>query len=71
METDKIILAKIQEVYDRYEKEVEDAEKQGYLKPNTTRTYLLHSGNFVKWCKGEFDPGCKNKSRKQNTFKKY
>ena len=71
MKTDKATLEKIEELFDTYEKEVEKAERDGYLQPNTTRTYLLHSGNFVKWCKGEFAPGCKNKSRKQDTFKKY
>lgn len=35
---------------------------------NTVRTYLLHSGNLVKWCRGNFIPGDKNapKSTTQN-----
>ena len=27
------------------------------LAQNTKNTYLLHSGNFVKWLSGEFFPG--------------
>lgn len=44
-----------------YEKEIIQAEKDGYLQKNTVKTYLLHSGNFIKWCKDEFEPGGRNK----------
>jgi len=52
----------IELLFEQYAKEVYEAEKNGYLKPNTTTTYLLHSGNFVKWCNGNFEPGGKNKN---------
>ncbi|MGB5822581.1 MAG: hypothetical protein WBH44_00775 [Proteocatella sp.] len=38
----------IELLFQQYEEEVHEAEKNGYLKPNTTKTYLLHAGNFVK-----------------------
>jgi len=52
----------IELLFQQYAKEVLEAENNGYLKPNTTKTYLLHSGNFVKWCNGNFEPGGKNKN---------
>ncbi|WMJ24335.1 hypothetical protein RBG61_06620 [Paludicola sp. MB14-C6] len=51
----------IQKLFEQYEQEVLEAERNGYLKENTAKTYLLHSGNFVKWCKNEFEPGLRNK----------
>jgi hypothetical protein len=55
------LIEEIQKLYDEYEKEVLKAKKDGLLMDNTVRTYLLHSGNFVKWCRGDFEPGAKNK----------
>lgn len=46
-----------------YEKEVIQAKKNGLLTESTTRTYLLHANNFVKWCKDDFVPGVRNKDR--------
>lgn len=49
---------------EEYEKVVEEKMSTGLLVKNTANTYLTHSRNFVRWCKGEFNPGEKNK--KQN-----
>ena len=54
-------IKELERLFQEYEQEVLTAQNSGYLQPNTTRTYLLHSGNFVKWCKDEFEPGAKNK----------
>lgn len=61
MKVNEEISEKLEQLYEAYEKEVKEAEKKGYLKANTSRTYLLHSHNFIKWCNGNFEPGGKNK----------
>lgn len=61
MKVDKHIFDEIEKLYQQYEKEVLEAENKGYLQANTRKTYLLHSGNFIKWCNGEFEPGGRNK----------
>ena len=48
MRTDRTTLATIEKLYHEYVQEVSEAERKGYLKENTVKTYLLHSGNFVK-----------------------
>ena len=61
MKTDASTIKEIEKLLQAYEREVMLAQDHGYLQPNTTRTYLLHSRNFVKWCKNGFDPGGRNK----------
>lgn len=61
MRTDQTTLITIGKLFHQYEQEVLEAERKGYLKENTVKTYLLHSGNFVKWCNEEFEPGLRNK----------
>lgn len=61
MKTDISTIKEIERLFQAYEREVMIAQDDGYLQPNTTRTYLLHSHNFVKWCKDEFEPGGRNK----------
>jgi len=61
MTTDTTTIAAIEKLFSRYEEEVLEAKNNGYLQENTVKTYLLHSGNFVKWCSGEFEPGLRNK----------
>lgn len=61
MKSNAETIVEIEKLFQQYEKEVMEAEKKGYLQANTTRTYLLHSGNFVKWCKDQFEPGGRNK----------
>ncbi len=44
---------RVREAYQRYSEVVTASG----LAQNTKNTYLLHSGNFVKWLAGEFFPG--------------
>ena len=41
----------------RYEAEVDAAMTAGRLAKTTHDTYLLHARNFVRWLKGDFEPG--------------
>jgi len=61
MRANEKFINELEILYMEYEKEVKGALKQAYLKENTAKTYLLHSDNFVKWCKGNFEPGSRNK----------
>jgi len=54
-------IKELENLYEKYEKDVNLALEQGYLKRNTAKTYLVHSENFIKWCKDNFEPGGKNK----------
>ncbi|MBW4080262.1 hypothetical protein [Paenibacillus sp. S150] len=51
-------------LFETYEQEVTDKLKRGVLKASAAKTYLYHSGNFIKWCRNDFVPGAKNE-RKQ------
>lgn len=46
-------MKEIREAFRQYEREV----NRSSLKDNTRKTYLLHSGNFVRWLEGRFTPG--------------
>lgn len=59
MKTDKYILREIERLYDLYQDEIKSLTEKGVIMENTKKTYLLHSNNFVRWCKGEFIPGAK------------
>ena len=61
MKTTQDVMKEIERLFNEYEMEVYTARKSGQLMDNTVKTYLLHSGNFVKWCKGLFVPGARNK----------
>jgi hypothetical protein len=37
-------------------------KRKGLLKENTRKTYMLHSENFVRWLRREFDPGERNRA---------
>jgi hypothetical protein len=54
-------IKELENLYEKYEIEVNEALKQGYLKENTAKTYLTHSNNFIKWCEDNFEPGGRNK----------
>lgn len=60
MKTSKENMQEIERLFDLYQDEVELLTKKGIIMENTSKTYLLHSYNFVRWCKGEFTPGAKN-----------
>jgi hypothetical protein len=63
MRASQEFIKKLEELYQTYENEVKEKAKEGLLADNTVRTYLLHSGNFVKWCRNEFVPGGRNEKK--------
>lgn len=56
----KDFITQLENLYTAYEEEVTEKEREGLLTSSTAKTYLLHSGNFLKWCQGEFVPGQRN-----------
>lgn len=52
----------VEQALERYRELLAELEQSGVLKENTRKTYLLHSENFVRWLRGEFDPGERNRS---------
>lgn len=52
--------SELEKLLQTYELEVQSAKKEGLLTDSTAKTYILHSSNFVKWCKGNFKPGGRN-----------
>jgi len=63
MKTSKDIIIEIERLLSEYDKEVHKSMDNGLLKFNTVKTYLLHSNNFVRWCRDEFIPGDRNATR--------
>ena len=63
MRTSKDHLDEIERLYDLYQEEVKGLESDGTLSGKTVNTYLPHAYNFVRWCRGEFTPGIKNKEK--------
>lgn len=61
MKASQEFIRQLEDLYQAYEKEVQEKSKDGLLAESSLRTYLLHSSNFVKWCRGNFDPGGRNK----------
>jgi hypothetical protein len=62
MRASQEFIKELEELYQVYEQEVREKSKEGLLTDSTVRTYLLHSRNFVKWCRDDFVPGMKNKN---------
>lgn len=60
MKASQEFIKQLEDLYQDYEKEVREKSKDGLLTENTSKTYLLHSGNFVNWCRGNFNPGGRN-----------
>lgn len=46
-------LREVEEAFRRYEAEVEESN----MTPESKKTYLLHSRNFIRWLRGDFRPG--------------
>lgn len=61
--TDAKTYAEVERLFIEYEKEVEDLHQKGVLQEQTMVTYLTHAHNFVRWIKGDFEPGSKNKGK--------
>ena len=60
MKATKETMGEIERLYSEYEYEVYAAYNAKKLQLNTVNTYLPHAERFVRWCKGEFEPGCKS-----------
>ncbi|MEW9125208.1 MAG: hypothetical protein AB2421_21030 [Thermotaleaceae bacterium] len=60
MRANKDFISQLNQLLNDYEEELLQAKKQGSLTESTAKTYLLHSNNFAKWCKGDFVPGGRN-----------
>lgn len=64
MSTLRVSLQTIQEIdraFDEYCELLAQRETEGHLKSSARNTYELHSRNFVRWLRGEFDPGARNR----------
>ncbi|WFD08763.1 hypothetical protein [Tepidibacter hydrothermalis] len=57
MKTNKDTIAEIERIFDEYEKEISNLEQKSIIAPNISKTYLLYSRNFIRWCKDESVPG--------------
>ncbi|WP_303966571.1 hypothetical protein [Sporosarcina ureae] len=63
MKANKEFQDQLENLLKQYERDVFEAQENGYLKENTSKTYLLHANNFTKWCKGDFVPGGRNHNK--------
>ncbi len=60
---DKEFISKLEMLFKNYAEEIKIVESEGLLKPNTSKTYLTHSENFVRWISGDFTPGDRNSKK--------
>ena len=56
-------IKQMEALYEAYEREVTGKYKVGLLTASTAKTYLVHSENFLKWCRNDFVPGERNKNK--------
>lgn len=63
MKVSQEFINKLEELYQMYEQEVTEKRKAGLLEEKTARTYLRHSGTFVRWCKNDFIPGIRKENK--------
>jgi hypothetical protein len=61
MKVNQELSKELEKLFEAYEIEVNDSLRKGLLKESSAKTYLLHSGNFIKWCRNDFSPGGRNK----------
>jgi hypothetical protein len=54
-------LSEVEAALERYRELLARLEQGGAIKPNTSNTYLLHSENFVRWLRGEWERGDRNR----------
>lgn len=52
------VLKQVEEAYKVYEREVDSSG----MKVSAKNTYLLHVRQFIKWMKGDFQPGARKSS---------
>ncbi len=55
-------LEEVQRALAVYEELLASLEQTRVIKESTRQTYMVHSDNFVRWMRGEFDPGARNKA---------
>lgn len=55
-------LVEVERALEQYREVLAELEQAGTLKPSAAKTYILHSENFVRWLKDEFQPGARNKT---------
>ncbi|WP_019375839.1 hypothetical protein [Virgibacillus halodenitrificans] len=63
MKASEEFIKQLEELYQTYEQEVNQKFKEGLLKEKTAKTYLRHSGTFVRWCRNDFVPGVRKATR--------
>ncbi|HAM79249.1 hypothetical protein [Ornithinibacillus bavariensis] len=63
MRVSQEFMKQLEEMYQLYEEEIKEKFKNGLLKESAAKTYLRHSGTFVRWWKGDFYPGAKNRQK--------
>lgn len=61
MRASQEFIKELELLYQRYEQEVMKKTKKGLLTESTAKTYLVHSNNFIKWCRNDFIPGERNR----------
>lgn len=57
MRASQEFMKQLEELYQLYEQEVYQKMKAGQLEEKTVKTYLRHSGTFVRWIRNDFVPG--------------
>ncbi|MCQ6276009.1 hypothetical protein JMM81_13795 [Bacillus sp. V3B] len=57
MKASQEFIQQLEDLYQVYEQEVLEKMREGILEKKTAKTYLRHSGTFVRWCKDDFVPG--------------
>lgn len=63
MKASQDFINQLEKLFETYEQEVLEKLENGVLKETTAKTYLLHSGNFIKWCRDDFVPGARNENK--------
>jgi ABC-type Zn uptake system ZnuABC Zn-binding protein ZnuA len=63
MRASQEFIKQLEDLYQTYEQEITDKKKADILKESAAKTYLYHSGNFVRWCKNNFVPGARNANK--------
>ncbi|NMB42065.1 MAG: hypothetical protein GX996_09030 [Firmicutes bacterium] len=71
MKTTEKNCLEIERLFMDYEKEVKNLEAMGILGKLTATTYLTHAWNFVRWCRGTFEPEARNRRQKNDCPKRY
>ena len=54
-------MKEVEAALERYIQECRIARENGHLAWTTYTTYTGHSVNFVRWLRGDFEPGIRNK----------